>query len=228
MTDLALPGSKKRAEGGFTLIELLITMLIVSILALSLANFITTWLQASSLAQSRSNLLTTAENALDTISNDIRLSGSTDQNNRWADANGPGGQQYGWTSGSQVLVLAKAAVDRNSDIIFSDPAKYISQKDNEIYYLSSGKLYRRTLKSNSASDAAVTTCPQGSATPSCPADLTIATGVSSFTLTYYDADENVVTATDARSVQISITLSSKQGSKAATASYTTRMVFRNE
>lgn len=219
---------RPHSQSGFTLIELLATITIMSVLALMLASFITTWLQASSLAQRRSELLTTAEEALDTITNDIRLSGSADQNNRWSDANGPGGNQLGWQSDSDTIVLAKAAVDGDNNIIFSDPAKYISEKDNEIYYLSGSTLYRRTLASDDANDAATTTCPPASATASCPADKVIATGVSGFAISYYDADENIVVPDDARAVQLSITLSEKQNSKTISASYKTRMVFRNE
>lgn len=209
------------------MVELLVSMIIMSILSLSLANFITTWLQASSLSQNRTILLSNAESALDTLANDIRLSGSVDQNNRWSDAYGPSGP-YSWSSASQTLVLAKAAEDSSKNIIFSDPAKYISQKDDEVYFLSGTTLYRRTLKSTDATDAAVTTCPPASATAACPADTTIATGVTNFSVSYYDANESIVTPSEARSVQSAITLSSKQGGKTISASYTTRMVFRNE
>jgi prepilin-type N-terminal cleavage/methylation domain-containing protein len=218
----------KKSEAGFTLVELLIVMIVMGIMSLTLANFIVTWLQQSSLSQARTDLLTNAEMALDTVTNDIKLSGSADQNNRWPDSNGPGGNQFGWTSGSQVLVLAKAAVDSSNNIIFSDTAKYISQKDNEVYYLSGTTLYRRTLASSSPNDSAVTTCPPASASSTCPADETVATGVSNLSFTYYDADENVVTPSNARSVQISITLSSAQGGQKVSTSYTARMVFRNE
>lgn len=220
--------SHKGNQSGFTLIELLVVMIIMGILSLTLADFIVSWLRTSSLANTRANLLTNAETALDTTTNDIKLSGSADLNNRWPDANGPGGNQFGWTSGSQVLILAKAAVDKSNNIIFSDPAKYISQKDNEIYYLSGSTLYRRTLASDSVNDGAVTTCPPASASSSCPADETIATGVSGLAISYYDASENSVSPSDARSVQIALTLSSSSGGETAKASYTTRMVFRNE
>lgn len=215
-------------QSGFTLVELTLVMIITAILSLTMANFIETWLQQSSLAQSRANLLVTAENALDNITNDIKLSGSVDLNNRWADANGPGGNQFGWTSGSQTLVLAKAAVDSSNNIIFSDPAKYISQKDNDIYYLTGSTLYRRTLASTSSGDAAVTTCPPAAATSSCPADTTIATGVSNLTFNYYDQNGNSVTPANARSVEADITISSIQGGQKVSASYSARMVFRNE
>lgn len=215
-------------QAGFTLVELTLVMIITAILSLTMANFIETWLQQSSLAESRAALLVSAENALDNVTNDIKLSGSVDQNNRWPDQYGPGGNQFGWTSGSQTLVLAKAAVDSSGNIIFSDPAKYISLKDNDIYYLSGTTLYRRTLSSGTSGDAAITTCPPVDATASCPADLTIATGVSNLTFSYYDQNGNTVTPANARSVEIHITISALQGGQKVSASYSARMVFRNE
>lgn len=218
----------KRSEHGFTLIEMLVTTVIISILSLTLANFITTWLQESSIANARVSLLSNAEYALDTVTSDIRLSGSVDENNRWPDANGPGGQQYGWASGSQTLILAKIATTKSNSVIYSDQAEYITQKDDEVYFLSGTTLYRRTLASGVSGDAAVTTCPASDATSSCPVDKTVATGVKSWTVSYYDQNGSVTTVANARSVQLAITLSQSVDSQNITASYTTRMVFRND
>lgn len=215
-------------QKGFTLVELIVVMLVMSILAILLANFIANWLQSETNTQKRADLLTNAQRALDTITEDIRMSGSVDTNNRWPDANGPSGNQFGWTAGSQTLILAKTAVTSGNTVIFSDPSNYITQKDNAIYYLSGTTLYRRILESTDASDAATTTCPPAAATSSCPADKTIATGVKTFTVTYYDADNNVVTPANARSVQLAITLTTKQNTQTISASYSTRMVFRND
>ena len=218
----------KHSEKGFTLVELLVVMIVMSILALSLANFIATWLQQEELAQARANLLLNAESALDTVTGDIRISGDADDTNRWADTYGPGGQ-FGWQSGSQILVLATVATDSSNNIIYTDSAKYISQKDNQIYYLSGTTLLRRTLASDSAGDAAVTTCPAANATSTCPADKTIATGVTSLTFSYYDANENAVSPpTNARSIQISITLTTTLNGKSISATYSANMVCRNE
>lgn len=219
---------RTRNQKGFTLVELIVVMLVMSVLSLMLANFIATWLQSETNTQKRADLLTNAQNALDTVTEDIRMSGSVDANNRWPDTYGPGGSQFGWTSGSQVLVLAKTAVTSSNAVIFSDPSNYITQKDNAIYYLSGTTLYRRILKSTDATDAAKTTCPPANATASCPADKTIATGVSAFAVSYYDADNNVVTPANARSVQLAITVFTKQNTQTISASYSTRMVFRND
>lgn len=220
--------SRQHSSAGFSLIELLVVMVIISVLSITLALFVTTWAQSASLAQRRANLLTNAESALDNVNTDTQLSGSADEANRWSDPNGPGGNPFGWQSNGQTLVLAKIATNTSNDVIFSDPVKYVTQKDNAVYYLSGTTLYRRTLASNSAGDSATTTCPPASQTPSCPADTTVATGVSSWSLTYYDANDQVVTPGNARSVQVSITLSDRLNTQTISASYTTRMVFRNE
>lgn len=219
---------KKPNEKGFTLIELLVVMIVMSILSFALVNFISTWIQSSSIALARANLLNEAQNALTTANNDIMLSGGVDQTNRWPDPNGPGGNEYGWSSNSQTMILAKVATDSSGNAIFLDSSDYITQKDDEIYYLSGTTLYRRTLASNSTNDAAVTTCPPSLATSTCPPDTIIAKGVTNWLITYYGANNTVVTPSNARSIQLSITLTSPYGNQSINASYTTRMVFRND
>lgn len=218
----------KQRSYGYTLIELLIVMVVMSIISLVLANFITTWLQSSSQAQARAFLLGNAESAVGKVTNDILLSGSVDLTNRWSDANGPGGNPFGWQSNSTTLILAKVATNSGNNPIFLDSSNYITQKDDIIYFISGKTLYRRVLKSTSTNDAAVTTCPQSDATISCPVDNTVVTNVTSWSLVYYDANDNIVSPANARSVQVSITLSSGYGSQPFSESYTTRMVFRND
>lgn len=215
----------KLKQSGFTLVELLIVMLVMGVLSLTLANFIASWLQTSGLEQARANLLSNAESALGTVTNDIMLSGSVDQTNRWPDANAPSG---GWQSNNQTLILAKVATDSSKNPIFLDTSNYITQKDDEIYFLNGTTLYRRTLRSDSTNDAAVTTCPQSDATSTCPPDTVIATGVTNWQVGYYDANNDSVTPANARSIQLSITLTEPYGSQSVSASYSTRMVFRND
>lgn len=217
---------KIKNQSGFTLIELIIVMLVMSILSLSLAAFITDWLVVSGQENANSALQSTAESALDQVTTDIELSGSVDQTNRWPDPNGPGGI-YGWQSGSQTMILAHIATNSSGNVIFIDSSDYITQKDDYIYFLSGSTLYRRILSSGTSGDTAVTTCPPAIATSSCPPDTTIATGVTSWSVSYFDASNNSVTPSDARSVQLSITISTTYAGHTVKASYTTRMVFRN-
>lgn len=215
-------------QKGFTLVEMLVTLILISILSLTIANFIADWLQTANLAQVRATLLSNAQDAIDNVSEDIRLSGSADAVNRWPDANGPGGNQFGWASNSSTLVVGRIATNSDNDVIYTDPAKYISQKDNVVYYVSNKKLYQRIIAADDPNTSAITTCPPASATPSCPADRKIAQDVTNFTATYYDANDDVVQPDNARAVQLSITLTETQGGQNVSATYTTRMVFRNE
>jgi prepilin-type N-terminal cleavage/methylation domain-containing protein len=217
-----------KGQRGFTLVEMLITITLVSLLSLMVANFIADWLQVSNLAQARATLLSNAQEALDNISTDIRLSGGVDQNNRWPDANAPGGNQFGWQSGASVFVLAKVATTAQKQVIFSDPVQYVTEKDNVVYYVSDKRLHRRIIASDNPNTAATTTCPPASATPACPADKKIAEDVTAFTVTYYNADDQIVAPDESRAVQLAITVSQTKGGEEISATYTTRMVFRNE
>ena len=188
----------KTNQKGFTLVEMLITMVLISILSLMVANFIADWLQTANKAQVRTQLLSNAQDALDNISNDIRLSGAADLHNRWPDANAPSGSQFGWTSNSSTLVLARVSVDSSNNVIYADPSKYVSDKDNVVYYVSNKKLYQRVIASDDPDSAATTTCPSAKASSSCPADRKIAQDVTGFTATYYNADDQIVTPDEAR------------------------------
>ncbi|HET8709042.1 MAG TPA: type II secretion system protein [Candidatus Saccharimonadales bacterium] len=225
-----IPRTTERSRAaGFTLVELLVTIILLTVVALALTNFIANWVTVSSRSQARADLLANAENALDTINTDIRLSGNVDDKNRWSDNNAPAAPTdlQSWVSGASTIVLAKAAVDHDRNVIFSDTSKYISLKDNVIYFVKDGTLYKRVLASDNANDAALTTCPAAVASTSCPVDSTITTGVKSFSVKYYDLNNIETTPSSARSVQLSITLETHKGGQTVTASYSTRMVFRN-
>lgn len=217
-------------QRGVTLVELIVTTAVVSIIALTMANFMANWLQQNAISQARVDLLTTAQNALDMTGNDIRLSGAADQNNRWQDQNAPGapGNLLSWASGSNTLILATAAEGADGNIIFSDPVHYISTKNNQIYFVSGGTLYRRTLAAPDASNSAKTTCPANISSVSCPKDRVVATGVTSFNVQYFNSDSQQVAPSDARSIELKITLGEVKYDKHIAASYDTRMVFRND
>jgi len=217
----------RTGQKGFTLVEMLVSLSVLSILSLTIANFIADWLQTANLSQVRATLLSNAQDAIDNVSGDIRLSGSADATNRWPDVNAPG-NQFGWSSIASTLVLGRIATTSSNDVIYTDGAKYISQKDNVVYYVSNKKLYQRIIAADDPNTSATTTCPPASASASCPADRKIAQDVTNFTVTYYDANDVVVQPDNARAVQLSITLTETQGGQDVSATYTTRMVFRNE
>lgn len=215
---------------GMTIIELLITCVIVSILSIVLVAFLGSWTEQHAISQTRVTVLADAQNALDQITDKVRLSASADQNNRWEDQHAPSAPSdlLSWSSGTHVLVLASAEVDTSGNIVFSDALNYTSQKNNLIYYVSNGTLYQRTLAAPDSENSETTSCPPESPTEVCPSDKRMADNVSDFTVTYYDASNSEVVPTSARSVGLSLTLTKDSYKQQISETYETRMVFRNE
>jgi type II secretory pathway pseudopilin PulG len=213
---------------GFTIVEVLVVLVVTTAMVLVITNYMLSNTQQSILASNRDTTLKEIEQSLDLAANDVRLSANADQNNRWLDANSPGGSnQFGWQSNASTLVLATAAQDTNGNIIFSDSKNYITQKNNLIYFAQNGTLYKRTLAAPGG-NGAITSCPLASAGNSCPADKELLHSVSAFNVTYLDSQNQSVTPTDARSIELHVTVSKKVFGQTQTTDYTTRMVFRND
>lgn len=215
---------------GVTLIELLVTCTLISIISIIMVSFLGDWTEQHAISETRTELLTDAQNALDRITDVVRLSAAADANNRIEDQFAPSAPDnvYSWSSDADTLVLASAVENQAGDIIFSDPLNYTSQKNNHIYYVSGGDLYQRVLASEDEGNKLTTSCPPASASEACPADRLLASNVQSFQVQYYNADNVEVTPTDARSVEVRLTLQKQAYKQVVNESYNTRMVFRND
>jgi Tfp pilus assembly protein FimT len=221
---------KQLNPAGFTVVELLVVLVVTTLLVLVITGFMIKNLQQSTLATARGNILRETEQSLDLVANDVRLSANADANNRWADINSPSGatNQWSWQSDDSTLVLATAAEDNNGAVIFSDSKNYITEKNNIVYFVKDGTLYKRTIASTVANNSATTSCPIASASASCPADKELLHNVTGFTVTYKDGQNDSVTATDARSIELGVTVSKHLYSQDISVDYKTRMVFRND
>lgn len=214
-------------QKGFTVTEVAISISVAAILMTLIFGFMTSSLVQYTNDTNRANLLNSAQTGFEIITNDIRLSANTDTNNRWPDTYGPSGT-FSWASDDDTLVLATAAEDTNGNIIFADQANYISQKNNVVYFLENGTLYRRVLASSDSNNAAKTTCPANQASGSCPADKIILENVKEFRVKYIDEQNVEVAPTDARAIELYAKLEKQTFSEPVTVDYTTRMVFRND
>ncbi len=218
---------KQLSTTGYTIVELLIVMVVTGVLASVGSSFIISNLTSSTVATARANLLGEAQIGVDKITADIRASSNADTNNRWPDANAPGGNQFGWTSTSSTVILAIASQDSSDNILWQDASQYIPYKDNVIYYVQNNILYKRTLAAPVTNNLAVTSCPASLATSTCPADKAILHNVTSFSVRYLDRTSADTTPTNAKAVEISVTLQTMAYHSVVNATYTTRMVFRN-
>jgi len=221
---------KRHDTRGFTLVDALISITVVALIVVFITNYILGSVQQSALATNRDTLIKETELSLDVMANDVRLSANADDNNRWPDTHSPGGvaNQYGWVSSGSTLVLATAAENQSGNIIFSDPHNYITQKNNIVYFVQNGTLYKRVIAAPVSGNKAVTTCPVASASSSCPADKELLHNVTLFNVSYLDGQNQSVTPTDARSIEVHAIVSKSVFKQPVTADYTTRMVFRND
>lgn len=221
---------KKLNDTGMSVVELLVVLTVTTTLVLIITGFLITNLQQSTLATARGNILRETEQSLDLAANDIRLSANADTNNRWPDVNSPTGgtNQYSWQSNGTTVVLATAAENSSGAVIFSDSKNYITEKNNLVYFVKNGTLYKRTIASPVTGNSAKTSCPIALATASCPADKELLHDVTAFGVTYKDGQNNSVTPTDARSIELSVTVSKPLYGKNVSVDYKTRMVFRND
>lgn len=215
---------------GLTLIELLVVVAITGMLFVVLMTFTANAIVSTSTESARASLLQDAQIGLDTIGRDIRLSANAEDNNRWPDNNAPSapGNKFSWESDAHTLVLATAAMKADRTILFEDPLNYVTYKNNSIFFVQNGILYKRTVAANIANNSAQTTCPKASATTSCLADRILMNNVKTFTVQYYSGENAEVSPPDARSIKLTVQLETKKYGKTITANYVTRMVFRNE
>lgn len=221
---------KKMNYKGVSLVELIITISIISILSIVLMNFMVEWVKQYAITQTRASMLTTAQDTLDIVTDSIRLSAAADQNNRWQDPYSPSAptNQLSWQSNGSTLVLASAVENSSGTILFSDPLNYTSHKNNLIFFVNGGTLYLRTLAAPVTGNSKKTTCPSTSATTACPADRKLAQNVSGFAVNYLNAENQTVTPTSARSIELTLTLSKQQFGQTIESSDKARMVFRND
>lgn len=221
---------KRLRVDGFTLTEVLITLVVTSIVMTVLLALVMNGIVNYGRTEARASLQAEVQTALNIIGTDIRLSGSVDQNNRWPDENAPDAPAdlFSWESNNQQVILATAAEDSDNNVLFADPAQYISHKNNTIYFVRDGVLYKRVLASDVTDNSALTSCPQDKANDDCPADQAMLQDVTGFSVRYFDSEDNEVPAANARSVEVNLQSTVQKYGHDITVGHLTRTVFRND
>lgn len=221
----------KTSENGFTLVETVIAISVTAILIAIVLGFMTNSIVEYALAGARADILSQAQSAVDNITAETRLSGKADLNNRWQDTHSPSSptDNFSWTSDNDTLVLATAVEDTGGNIVFADPAQYISQKNNIVFFLQNGTLYKRIIAAADISNNKLkTSCPKSAVSANCPEDRKLLENVNQIRFTYYDEQNQEVTPDNARSVNIYIKIERTAYNRPVSAEYSTRMVFRND
>lgn len=218
----------KRSQQGFTVIEMLVATTVTGMIIVLMMTFLANSLATNARDTARADMLREVQLTLDNIGREIRLSANADEQNRWEDDNAPDSSDpYSWESNDTVLVLATAALDANKNVLFSDPLHYITSKNNNIYFVQNGTLYKRILADPVSGNTASTSCPPDPS-DSCPDDRELIHDVKSFTIRYFDNQNNEVIPSLAQSIELTMEIEKVKYNQTITASFTTRTVFRNE
>lgn len=217
---------KHLPSDGFSLIELIVATAITGTLIIIVTSFLSNQLVENAIQNARTNMTREAQLSLDVVNRDIKHAASVDSNNRWADEYAPDGD-YSWESDNDVLILASPARNLNEEYLYEDPFAYITHKNNLVYFVEAGTLYKRILpadiEDNAISD---NTCPKS--VSDCEPDIELINHVSDFSIRYYNALDEEVEPEDARSVAVSLTMSTTVYGRSVEADYSIRSVFRND
>lgn len=218
----------KHQQAGFTLVELLVIAPILILTITFMMGFL--FDQYGYLVQqgAQINLHTEAQNITFSMQDDVFLAQAFDstKNTNLTDAYQPTG---GWSHNTtpHTLIVSSAALTTSprdaarqpvyidtegcspQDVLESNSVLY----NNIIYFASGTNLYKRILTAPSTMATCGTsyqaqTCPAANATSTCPADRLLTDKLNSFTITYYDTDNNVTT-TPGSAEQIKVDLQLK-------------------
>ena len=212
---------------GFTLVEVVISLSIAGVLS-GILFMVTYYFYANMMQNNAATQMTLdTQIVLRSLTDDIRLADKIDSTNAITDANQPSG----WTTSnpSSILIISDPAVNSSNQIIYNPDTGYPYRNEN-IYFVSSGTLYKRTLKNPDATgNVAVTTCPPAIATSSCPPDKTFSTYVSSLQFSFHDAtDASTADVTLARSVDFTVAMSATVYGRNMSTSNSSRVTMRNQ
>ena len=223
--------SLHKKQTGFTLSELIVAVSITSLLLIGIMTFLISSLADNSVKEAKADLLREAQLTLDALVKDARLSAGVDEANTITDSNSPNAEATygrGWESNASTLILTRSAEDSNRNILFQDANRYITEKDNVIYFTNDRTLYKRTFAAEVTDNRRKTSFPSNSTTNDCPADVELVKNVDNFSIKYFDGMNNEVDPSQARSIEVALNLSANKFGKQVDANYTTRTVFRNE
>lgn len=172
------------------------------------------------------NLNVDAQNITFSMQDDVFYANTFKQtiNSGLSDAFQPGG---GWTYNTtpQTLVISAPALTGNRRSANRQPV-YINTEgcdasvleensplyNNIIYFVSGTRLYKRTISAPSSmatcgTSYQVQSCPQAQSSSTCPADRLLTDKLQTFTVTYYDTSNTVVTNPEsAERIKVSLTL----------------------
>lgn len=222
-----LDNTNKLRSSGFTLPELLVSITVIGFMLAGILGITTYFFTFITRNNALIDMTVESQNLLRSTVEELRYGAGVRQSATIGDPNAPVG---GWNTSNAnfVIVIAVPAVDANEEYIVDTNTG--SPYNNELVYFKSGtNLYRRTLAHPDAvGNTEVNSCPEASASASCPADKKLLEHLDSMVFTLYDQD-NALTSDPllARSVKIDLALEQDTFGQPLTLDNSIRVTLRN-
>lgn len=216
-------------QKGFTLVEILIITPVVMLTVILMTSYLFNEYGQLTQQGAQLNLQVEAQNIIFGMQDDVYFADAfnTGLNSGLVDTYQPSG---GWKNNTtpQTLILSTPAMTANHRADNRKPV-YINTLgcdasvltdnsvlyNNVIYFVNGTSLYKRIVSAPSSMSTCGTsyfkqTCPAANATTSCRADILVTDKLNSFTVTYYDTGNNVVTdPTLAEKIKVDMQLKDK-------------------
>jgi prepilin-type N-terminal cleavage/methylation domain-containing protein len=212
---------------GFTIVELTVALLVGSLLSLTILAFTFTFYMDTIKSQTETSMLIESQTILRRVADDMRYSSQIMVTNNIVDDNEP---TDGWTTSNEdlILILSSPATDSTGDFI-DDIATGNPYQNEFIYFADGTNLYKRVLANPDATDNRnTTTCPNATASPTCPQDPILSENFQDMSFVFYDQNGDVTTdPTLGRSVDINIDLERNIFGEIIHVDNTVRMTLRN-
>jgi len=212
---------------GFTIIEMLVSLAVATGMIAVLFTVTFDYYVATVKAEVATQMALESQSLLSQLTEDIRLADAIGDSSSISDPSNPGG----WTTNdpSNIIIVQSPAVDSNKNIIYDASTGYPFSNEY-IYFLDSNSMYKRVLKNTAATgNAAVTSCPETTATASCPKDRLFSNKITNLTFTFYDStDTQTANAVEARSVTFVVNMEKKIYGETITLNNSMRITLRNQ
>ena len=193
-------------QRGFTTVEVVVATILTGALIIPFS-IVAIFFLSSMFDRSTESILTSeAQNALRTISEELKSANKILSTNTITDPNRTSGWSTNLAGG--ILVFDSFALDNNRQIMINstDGTPHLNES---VYFRQGTTLYKRSLPAHeSPGNRTVRSCPPNAVVSSCVADTVLTNHLSSLSFTLYDSTNTVTTTPSAAtSVLVKIELS---------------------
>lgn len=212
---------------GFTIVELIVAITLLGIISVTFFSLITIMFANITRNNAVVDMTVNSQNLLRSTVDELRYSAGVRQTSAISDANSPPG---GWNTSNDafVIIIAQPAQDSSRNFIIN-PLTGTPYINELVYYKQGTSLFRRTLANSAAAgNTSVTTCPEASATSSCPRDARLVEYLDDMVFTLYDQDDAITAdASLARSIRIDLFMERKTFGEPLILQNNIRVTLRN-